>query len=587
MSMPAAVQPYQATRQLPVSADVAWRILTSQVGARLWLAESSHPGIRMGATFPLRDSGPAEITDVQPGRTFQLSFSSGRRAVIEFRAPQTQQGRPAKSEISVCDYGGDSRDVAALHDSWSAVLVAADFVVDQTLQNRRSRQAIIVIHGVGSQRPLSTVKSLISALIGDAQRWSKPDQVSASYELRRYQLPRTRYRPRTDLFELYWADKVPGTKIGQVLSWLRSIIFRRPRNVDKALRPIAYLVRITIVAAVVGVAAIVLTIGINGIDHLWHAATGLARLAWVSTLLSLLGAAVSGFLIATLGDAARYLDAAPDNIAVRQSIRQNGVALLRRLHQEGGYDRIAIVGHSLGSVIGYDVIRLYWSEVHSVHGKVTTVDQTQLNHYQRLLETAAVNVDDYRRAQRELWREYRRHGHPWLVTDLVTVGSPLTHAGTLLARSPADLEMLIKDLELPTCPPLGEPAALVQRENYLANGHIRTIQMLTHAAPFAVTRWTNIYIPAKGVVFGDPIGGPLAQVFGRGIKDVPVEISHWWRRRTPLAHTAYWRHTSGGETSAAIRALREYVDLESGRWMDQHIDEMPWEMSIMEASRQP
>lgn len=48
------------------------------------------------------------------------------------------------------------------------------------------------------------------------------------------------------------------------------------------------------------------------------------------------------------------------------------------------------------------------------------------------------------------------------------------------------------DLELPTCPPHGTADDLTLRETFLTGGNIRSIQMLTQAAPFAVTRWTNI-----------------------------------------------------------------------------------------------
>ena len=112
--------------------------------------------------------------------------------------------------------------------------------------------------------------------------------------------------------------------------------------------------------------------------------------------------------------------------------------------------------------------------------------------------------------------------------------------------------------------------------------------MLTQAAPFAVTRWTNIYAPTRGVIFGDPIGGPLAPVFGPGVKDKPVAISPWWRGQTPLAHTSYWLGASGrgnGGKPTAIDALRAAVDLESGRWLDNHLAELPWEMSIRQAPR--
>jgi hypothetical protein len=538
----------------------------------LWLDDDSYAGIRVGADFPLAGNRPAAIISICPGESFDLVFPDGRRAVITFSAINH------KSEIAVTDHGADGLPADALATAWTALLNAAYFVIEQAVNNRAPRQAVIVIHGIGSQRPLSTVKGLAAALVGQNRPWSKPDLLSSSYELRRYQPPQTRNRPRTDFYELYWADKVPGTKLGQTLSWLR------PRNGAAALRPAAYLTWSVVVLGLLTVGLLLLAIGVGGMARLWDAATGMAQLAWVSAGLSLIGGVVNGFLVASLGDAARYLEAAPDNISVRQSIRQNGVALLRRLHEEGSYDRIAVVGHSLGSVIGYDIIRLYWAEVHTSHGKPPAVDQPEAAAYERSPVTVIQTykeVEDYRARQRSLWSEYRRHGHPWLITDFVSVGSPLAHAETLLARSPADLSHLVSNLELPTCPPYVDPENKqhIRLENYLANGKILGLRMLTHGAPFAVTRWTNIYVPARGVIFGDPIGGPLAPVFGHGIKDVPVTVSPWWRRYTPLAHTSYWQGRSQRD-SKSVRALAEAIDLESKRWLPGHIKKMPWSLSV-------
>ena len=202
-----------------------------------------------------------------------------------------------------------------------------------------------------------------------------------------------------------------------------------------------------------------MTIAVDGIGHLVAAATALAQVAWVSTGLTLLGAIVSSLLVGSLGNAARYLDVTPGNIAVRQSIRQHDVELLRRLH--------------------------------------------------------AV----FSRARRPRAWTSRRGPGPHL-------------------------------------------------------------EVLPHAAPFAVTRWTNIYAPVRGVIAGDPIGGPLAPVFSAGIQDIPVRISPWWRRRTPLAHTSYCRRQPGAEASVAVRAILDAIDLESGRWLDDHLADMPWEMSV-------
>ena len=40
--------------------------------------------------------------------------------------------------------------------------------------------------------------------------------------------------------------------------------------------------------------------------------------------------------------------------------------ILQKLH-ERGYERIVIVGHSLGSVIGYDVLTHAWAQYHTAH----------------------------------------------------------------------------------------------------------------------------------------------------------------------------------------------------------------------------
>jgi hypothetical protein len=574
--------PHLIRRRLGVPADAAWRIMTSRAGTRRWLDDDSHPGVRIGALIPLSGSGPAEVAGVGPGTEIELSFASGRRAVLRVSA------LASGCELAVADYGIGGQQTDALASTWQALLTQVSFVTDQVKASRRVGQAIVVINGVGGQQPLSAIKAIADALVDRSDRYSKPDMLSASYELRRYQIERTRNRPRTDLFELYWADKVPGTRVGDVLSWLRSIALRRPRDVSDRLRPIASLIRMVAVAAVAAIALLLAEIGISGLGHLWQAANTLAELAWVSVGVSLAGGVISGFLIACLGDAARYLDAAPGNIAVRQAIRQSGVDLLRRLHDEGQYDRVVIVGNALGSVIGYDIIRLYWTQVHKSHISPIKVDQTQLEHYQDLVAKYAgtarpwttAQMGEYRKAQRDLWREYRRLGLPWLITDLVTIGSPLTYADTLLARSPADLDDIIKDRELPTCPPRLDGDKLTQAVTYLTDGHIRTLKMPTFNVPFAVTRWTNVYAPSKAVIFGDPIGGPLAPVFGPGIKDIPVNVGPWWRRWTPLAHTSYWRCNNGGEPTSVIQTITESVGVESGYWLNAHVSEMPWEASL-------
>jgi hypothetical protein len=150
------------------------------------------------------------------------------------------------------------------------------------------------------------------------------------------------------------------------------------------------------------------------------------------------------------------------------------------------------------------------------------------------------------RNMRSRW-SFGRNGVPWLVTDFVTLGSPLAHGHLFLATDEADLRRRQRDRELPTCPPIADPDVdLINprrysfTRRYVAKSHTPQISILHHAAPFAPTRWTNLYFPTKAVVLGDPVGGKVAPSFGVRVRDVAVWHPKWRRRHLPWAHSSYW-----------------------------------------------
>lgn len=69
------------------------------------------------------------------------------------------------------------------------------------------------------------------------------------------------------------------------------------------------------------------------------------------------------FLTTNLADAVRYFSAGPSYVETRNWIRTEGIKLLIDHHNAGKYDRIVVVGHSLGSVIGYDILRHAWNHL--------------------------------------------------------------------------------------------------------------------------------------------------------------------------------------------------------------------------------
>jgi len=428
------------------------------------------------------------------------------------------------------------------------------------------KQAVVLIHGVGEQIPMDTLRGFVEAVWVDdpslrrprvpSTVWSKPDTMSDDLELRRITTAENRERRRTDFFEFYWAHLMRQTTWSHVRAWLRVLLFRSPRRVPPQLRGLWWLV----VALLASAALLVLA----------HA---LGLLRFSPALLSGLGAAwffVGGSAVALFlrvaGDAARYLHVAPDNIEVRRHIRQAGLALLHRLHDSGEYDRIILVGHSLGSVIGYDLLTHHWARVHQHPGGTGTSSFEEKFALEKLESLAALaradparfDTDAYQRAQSDYFAILRRRGHPWLVTDFVTLGSPLAHASYLLARGDDELRRKIAERELPACPPALENLGGESRFSY----PVDELRAPHHAAVFAATRWTNLYFPCRRIFWGDVIGGPVAPAFGPGVKDIPVETPV---RGDFFSHTLYWDFPSprpaADSPPSCIAALRRALRL--------------------------
>ena len=423
------------------------------------------------------------------------------------------------------------------------------------------RQAVLVIHGMGQQKPMDTIRGFAEAVLPEPSPgtqlpkfFSKPEDLSGLYELRCLTAPQSRERPITDFFEFYWAYHVKGTKFRDLWQWLQQLLFRWPRDVPNRLRPLWYVAWLSIVVAAAVSIARYQTYGSLRLGDLNR-----GLVLWLASIL--LVPLIQGFALNYLGDAARYLSAFPTNVSLRHNIRASGLALLRHLHRSGRYDRIIVVGHSLGGVIGYDLLNLFWQETRRTHCKPSTFRQEALDQARAFAFGSHLEPQAFRMAQQKLWLEQRSLGNQWLVTDFVTLGSPLAHALLLLARSGDQLRQKIYERELTTCPPVAEIGVYKRdRATYVTSAGRRTIRFLHHAAPFACTRWTNLYFRS------DFVGGPVGPLFGEGIADSVLAPNPGLIGHSPLAHTRYWRKQRGAITPAIVK-LREVLGLECRRWL--------------------
>ncbi|GAA6154037.1 hypothetical protein NBRC116587_34590 [Pseudoteredinibacter isoporae] len=294
--------------------------------------------------------------------------------------------------------------------------------------------------------------------------------------------------------------------------------------------------------------------------------------AVVFAMLSVLILPATGWAIREiLGDAARYLYPAPTNIHTRSQIRNAGVELIKSLHDRD-YERIIIVGHSLGSVIGYDILTHAWAQVHDqihLENKHKTCALKALE--EALQNNTSENLENTEKLQRDYLKELSDNGCPWKISDFITLGSPLAHAEILLANNEEEFKLRKTNRELPTCPP--EPETRTTRKGksehfsfekkYKRDGNSEIkCEIPHHAALFSPTVWKNIYFDSPWLLKGDFIAGKLAPVLGRAIQDFKVSTT---QKNGFLSHTLYWslgeNEEQEGKTPPHIQRLRQAIDL--------------------------
>ena len=561
--------------QLPLSIEDCWDLIIDEEAQSHWVGAEGTIGSRPGSSCYMTHfgTGYSGVVASIDKYALQLRFNSSQNAVagvaetteidVHLEAASSNRTRfslrigSGNSEIS-------ATDITPTVQLWTLAAERLENLA-RTVASRkgRLRQAVIVIHGIGEQEPGDTLRSLVEGVLEplpaerldeEFQAWWKPDRSSRLFEMRMVTLKgQGRRQLPTDVYELYWAHLIRDTSLGHVYSWLRQLMLRR--DVPSQFRMSWYALWGTLLAAV---SLLVVRLGgwaspITG----WLAGGGLV------TTIAVMFWRASGrsVLLQVVGDASRYLSARPENIGHRQRIREEGVALLDRLHNSGRYDRIVVLGHSLGSVVGYDIITRFWAENRHKHAHLDRVDnQAAIAVNKALSDSAAISSAEAQRLQLGAWLAARANGFPWLISDFVTIGSPLSMADFLLASSKEDFERGVEERRFPTCPPQAETNSV---GHSLATYTVaftdrsgkpdRTIELFHDGAPFALTRWTNLYFPVR--LLGDPIGGPVGGWAGAWVND--VALARPGKRRFGL-HSRYWTPDSG---NAHIQALREALKL--------------------------
>lgn len=437
---------------------------------------------------------------------------------------------------------------------------------------KNDRQAVVIIHGMGEQRPMDTLRDFVDGVKSQMEKVdpsekkvkvrSKADSIGDIYETVRLSMESNYQagRPITDFYEFYWAHNMRGTKIEHMWTWLKHVFLKPLKKVPQNLHKIWWVARVGFVVACLLSIAVTFFIPIPSIFKPFIAILGGTL---ISFLIGLLTSVIKSTFLNSLGDVARYLTPEPDNIKERSNIRQQGIAFLKKLHSIKNAtkpDRIIIVAHSLGSVVAYDLMRLLWAE----YGFVYTIPPT--NNKQEALEKVnqfSINqnsINDYEAfadAQQSCWKECHKLGNPWLITDFITLGAALSALDYFIINK-LSVEELIERRELPVCPPLPDDKDnKIYYRGYIGEKDAerrKGVNIPHNAALFSMTRWVNIYFTS------DYVGGKMGRIFGKGIKDVSIKHNSKWF--LPSGHTDYWTFNENNQALAelvsALRLNREH-----------------------------
>jgi hypothetical protein len=497
--------------------------------------------------------------------------------------------------------------------------------------------AIVVIHGMGEQRPMETLRgfaetlwerdpSLFTGLStpadhANSQTWSKPDRVSGSAELRRITTARARDPSaagkrgiRADFFELHWADLTADSTWDDFLLWFRRLLLRNPFDCEVPPRVLfvwclLWLITLCIILSALATAIMAFTPlkGTSIADFM-----GWTGWAWLTAALGAVGAGMKGLLTSYFGDVARYVSASPRNIKVRQAARDRGLKLISGLHATEEYIRIVIVGHSLGSILAHDLVALAWAE-QSTHIQVGPADPIR----QAITDCEAAGIAllatrgtapipaptvgrhdsgckcnvaaqettlaytsalaAYRQAQRRLFELISKVkvGKPgeekpaWLISDLVTLGSPLAHSNFLVARNGCELQSMTRSREILRSPPVYETKSGSTTPVFTFPVKNTDKLRMHHATALAPVRWTNLHDVTDPVLFlqGDMISGPLSTDYGPGVADINVRPTRQGGLAEALprffTHTLYWTYALDHADPAPdhVAVLRDAVNV--------------------------
>jgi hypothetical protein len=238
--------------------------------------------------------------------------------------------------------------------------------------------AFIVIHGSGAHRPFQTLDKFVRGFVRvlacsnpDLRRCWQHELWQPAGQIEHYISLAPDEKPVLDFYEYYWDFHVQRrVNLPEVTAWLHQVsdsatqFYRIRPELSKSHEARGSTL---FKDGEFKVGGYFISMGWIGHVLRWMQPVGSARVPILSPIATLLLSWSSGYMAQVMGDVIVYTaaDVRSRNYAIRQEVLEGAVAALKRLLARDEYDRVVVVGHSLGSLIAYDAINQIVLEMNS------------------------------------------------------------------------------------------------------------------------------------------------------------------------------------------------------------------------------
>lgn len=204
-------------------------------------------------------------------------------------------------------------------------------------EGKIERQAVVVIHGIGEQRPMDTLREFVTGIKQTLEAndelekastvRSKPDSIGDIYETVRLSMDSTANRPITDFYEFYWAHNMRGTQFKYMGPWIVKLVGTKLSDVPDHLKKVW-----RTVWGLILVLPILFLAGFLVWQYFVQPLIPALILSGMGVCFLFIFGFFKGKFLDIAGDAGRYFTPTPDNIMERSNIRRQGIAFLQKLH---------------------------------------------------------------------------------------------------------------------------------------------------------------------------------------------------------------------------------------------------------------